>query len=101
MMKYMLAISIALLLFCNAGMADSLAKDKKRLENMQMQLDQKKEALDKQKEAVKTMENKLKCNYNKLEAFNACEEKTKKDSPEYMKCMEKAIEANASCMDKA
>lgn len=101
MMKYTLAISISLLLFCNSGMADSLAKDKKRLENLELQLEQKKEAMDKQKEAVKAMEQKLKCNYNKLEAFNACEEKTKKDSPEYIKCMEKAIEASASCMDKA
>ena len=97
-MKYTLAI--VLLLICNMASADNLAKDKKRLENLQMELDQKKEALEKQKEAVKAMEKKLECNYNMLQAYNACEEKHKKESKEYAGCMDKAKKANAGCMDK-
>lgn len=101
MMKYTFAIGIAFLLFCSTGMADNLAKDKKRLENLQLQLEQKKEALEKQKEAVKAMEKKLECNYNMLQAYNACEEKHKKDSPDYAKCMKKAKDVNSGCMGNA
>lgn len=100
-MKYTLAIGISLVLFCSSGLADNLAKDKKRLENLQTELDQKKEALEKQKEAVKAMEKKLECNYNMLQAYNACEEKHKKDPPDYVNCMNKAKEANAGCMNNA
>ena len=98
-MKYTLIIG--LLLFCSTGLADNLAKDKKRLENMEMELEQKKEALEKQKEAVKAMEKKLECNYNMLQAYNACEEKHKKETPEYASCMEKAKKANSGCMNNA
>lgn len=98
-MKYILAI--VLLAVSTSGLADNLAKDKKRLENMQTELDQKKEALEKQKEAVKAMEKKLECNYNLLQAYNACEEKNKKESPGYVSCMKNAKEANAGCMEKA
>lgn len=99
-MKYTLAI--LLLAFSSTGVfADALAKDKKRLENMQKELEQKKEALEKQKEAVKAMEKKLECNYNLLQAYNACEENQKKDSPKYLKCMEKAKKANSGCMENA
>jgi len=98
-MKYILLI--VLLVFSTSGLTDTLAKDKKRLENLETELDQKKEALEKQKEAVKAMEKKLECNYNLLQAYNACEEKNKKESPEYVGCMQKAKEANAGCMEKA
>ena len=94
-MKYTLAI--ALLIFCSTGLADNLAKDKKRLENMEVELEQKQEALDKQKEAVKAMEKKLECNYNLLQAYNQCEEKNQKESDEYKKCMQKAKAANSDC----
>lgn len=100
-MKHTLVIGMVLFLFCGNGIADTLTKDKKRLENLQTELEQKKEALEKQKEAVKAMEKKLECNYNMLQAYNACEEKNKKDSPEYSSCMTKAKEANAGCMDNA
>ena len=98
-MKY--SIAIVLLFISNLCFADNLAKDKKRLENLQTELEQKKEALEKQKEAVKAMEKKLECNYNMLQAYNACEEKHKKDSPDYVNCMNKAKEANSGCMEKA
>ena len=96
MMKYTLAI--VLLLISSVATADTLAKDKKRLENLQMELEQKKEALEKQKKAVTAMEKKLECNYNMLQAYNSCEEKHKKNSKEYVGCMEKAQKANAGCM---
>ena len=98
-MKY--TFLVILLLISSVSLADNLAKDKKRLENLQMELEQKKEALDKQKEAVKAMEKKLECNYNMLQAYNACEEKHKKDSPDYIGCMDKAKKANSGCMEKA
>ena len=99
MMKY--TIAIALIIFCSTGLADTLAKDKKRLENLETELEQKKEALEKQKEAVKAMEKKLECNYNLLQAYNACEENNKKETPEYASCMEKAKKASDGCMNNA
>jgi len=86
---------------CCVALADNLAKDKSRLENMQIELQQKKEALDKQKEAVKAMEKKLECNYNLLQSYNQCEEKNKKDSEEYKKCMQKAKAASPDCNSHA
>jgi len=94
-MKY--TITLLLLVTSSFAVADNLAKDKKRLENMQLELEQKKEALEKQKEAVKAMEKKLECNYNLLQAYNQCEEKNKKNSDEYSKCMKKAKAANPDC----
>lgn len=98
-MKYILAIT--LLAVSSVTLADNLAKDKKRLENLQMELDQKKEALEKQKEAVKAMEKKLQCNYDLLQAYNQCEENHQKNSDEYVKCMEKAKAANDGCNEKS
>ena len=87
-----------LLIISSIALADNLAKDKKTLDNMQIELDQKKEALDKSKEAVKAMEKQLKCKYDMLEAYNQCEEKHKrKDSEEYVNCMTKAKEAHSDC----
>ena len=97
MMKYILPL--LLVFIATTAMADNLAKDKKRLENLQMELEQKQEALQKQKKAVKALEKKLECNYNLLQAFNKCEEKHEKNSEEYPKCMEKAKTENAGCMD--
>ncbi|WP_455208452.1 hypothetical protein [Kaarinaea lacus] len=97
MIKYILPL--LLVITSNAVMADNLAKDKKRLENLEMELEQKQEALDKQKEAVKALEKKLECNYNLLQAYNQCEEKHEKNSDEYLKCMQKAKTTNSGCMD--
>jgi len=99
MMKYILPLF--LVLTANTAIADGLAKDKKTLENLQMELEQKQEALDKQKKAVKALEKKLECNYNLLQSYNQCEEKHEKNSEEYLKCMEKAKTSNAGCMDNA
>lgn len=100
-MKYTLSIlTIVLLLISSVSVADNLAKDKKRLDNLQKELELKKEALEKQKEAVQAMEKKLECNYNLLQAYNACEEKHKKDSKEYINCMTKAKKASTGCMEK-
>jgi septal ring factor EnvC (AmiA/AmiB activator) len=99
MMKYLLPF--VLVITASAAVADNLAKDKKTLENLQMELEQKQEALDKQKKAVKALEKKLECNYNLLQAYNQCEEKHEKNSEEYPKCMEKAKTSNAGCMDNA
>ena len=83
-----LTLSIAFLftttIISGLAVADTLAKDKKRLENLQVELEQKKEALQKQKAAVKAMEKKLECNYNLLQSYNQCEEKHQKDSDEYV-----------------
>ena len=98
-MKYTLAI--ILILFCGIASADNMAKDQKRLENMQKDLEHKKEALEKQQEAVKAMEKKLECNYNMLQAYNQCEEDHKKNSDEYAGCMKKAKEVNSGCMDNS
>ena len=57
MMKYILPL--LLVIASNATFADTLAKDKKTLENLQLELEQKQEALEKQKEAVKAMEKKI------------------------------------------
>lgn len=99
MMKYILPLLFAIA--SNAAFADSLAKDKKRLENLELELEQKQEALDKQKEAVKAMEKKLECNYNLLQAYNQCEEKHEKNSDEYLNCMKKAKTSNDGCNDNA
>lgn len=100
-----LTLCIAALVFSawvgEVALADNLAKDKKRLENLQVELEQKKEALKKQKDAVKAMEKKLECNYNLLQAYNQCEEKHKKDSDDYVKCMEKAKSSSDGCQDNA
>jgi len=98
-MKYMLIIVFVIV--SSVAVADNLAKDKKTLENMQLELDQKKEALDKSKEAVKAMEKKLECKYNLLQAYNQCEEKHQKGTDEYGKCMTKAKEANSDCSDNS
>ena len=99
MMKYILPL--LLVIASSTAFADSLAKDKKRLENLQLELEQKQEALDKQKEAVKAMEKKLECNYNLLQAYNQCEEKHEKNSEEYLNCMQKAKTVNTGCNDNA
>ena len=100
-----LTLSIAFLFttafISGLAVADNLAKDKKRLENLQVELEQKKEALQKQKEAVKAMEKKLECNYNLLQAYNQCEEKHQKDSDEYVSCMEKAKSSSDGCQNNA
>jgi uncharacterized membrane-anchored protein YhcB (DUF1043 family) len=99
MMKYILPL---MLVVASGNLfADSLAKDKKRLENLQLELEQKTEALDKQKEAVKAMEKKLECNYNLLQAYNQCEEKHEKNSEDYLNCMQKAKTTNDGCNDNA
>lgn len=101
MTKKLAFLAIAALLVSNVAIADSLAKDKKRLENLQVELENKKEALEKQKGAVKTMEKKLECKYNLLQSYNKCEEKHKKDSEQYLNCMEKAKSENGPCNDNA
>ena len=99
MMKYILPL---MLVVASGNLfADSLAKDKKRLENLQLELEQKTEALDKQKEAVKAMEKKLECNYNLLQAYNQCEEKHEKNSEDYLNFMQKAKTTNDGCNDNA
>ena len=98
-MKY--TLMIVLIIFSGTVMADNLAKDKKRLENLQMELDQKKDALEKSKDAVKAMEKTLECKYNLLQAYTQCEEKHKKDSDEYVQCMSKAKAASSDCSDNA
>jgi len=99
MMKYILPL--VLVFTAGAAVADNLSKDKKTLNNLQKELEQKQEALDKQKKAVKALEKKLECNYNLLQAYNQCEEKHEKNSDEYVKCMGKAKNTNAGCMDNA
>jgi len=99
MMKYILPL--LLVIVSNAAFADNLAKDKKRLENLEIELEQKQDALDKQKEAVKAMEKKLECNYNLLQAYNQCEEKHEKNSEDYLNCMQKAKTANEGCNSNA
>ena len=93
-------LTLVFVIISSVALADNLAKDKKTLENMQLELDQKKEALEKSKEAVNAMEKQLKCKYDLLEAYNQCEEKHQKNSDEYGKCMMKAKEANSDCQDK-
>ncbi|HEY5601974.1 MAG TPA: hypothetical protein VIM41_02595 [Gammaproteobacteria bacterium] len=94
-------LPLVLVISVNTAIADNLQKDQQRLDNLQKDLDQKQDALDKQKKAVKALEKKLECNYNLLQAYNLCEEKHKKDSPDYPKCMEKAKTSNAGCQEKA
>ena len=92
-------LTIIFLIITSVAVADNLTKDKKTLENMQLELDQKKEALEKSKEAVKAMEKQLECKYNLLQAYNQCEEQHQKNTDEYGKCMEKAKAANSDCSD--
>lgn len=101
MIRKLSIITIVFMVFSVSAVADNLSKDKKRLENLQLELKQKKDALEKQKKDVKAMEKKLECKYNLLQSYNKCEENNKKDSKEYLKCMEKAKSENGACQDNA
>ncbi|MGD8560377.1 MAG: hypothetical protein PVF34_07515 [Gammaproteobacteria bacterium] len=101
MIRKLALLAFVALIVSNVAVADNLAKDKKRLENLQVELEQKKEALDKQKDAVKAMEKKLECRYNLLQSYNKCEEKHKKGSEDYLNCMQKAKSKNGPCEDNA